>query len=218
MNKYRRRSLFRHNRLRLLPPLLSAEWPARNKPRASRWGGRPHARNSPPRLPDAAHHFPGAQPPAATQRIEQPAKYARPRFLLRRHVKTKRPHRYRPGTVALREIRKYQKSSELLIRKLPFQRLVKEIAQAFKTDLRFQSCAILALQEAAEAFMVALFEDTNLCAIHAKRVTIQPKGMRPRSLFVLRHHLRLCQRGLLTLPTPFSDMQLARRIRGRDRA
>ncbi len=97
----------------------------------------------------------------------------------------KKPHRFRPGTVALREIRKYQKSTELLVRKLPFQRLVREISQEFKTDLRFQSSAILALQEASEAYMVGLFEDTNLCAIHAKRVTIMPK-----------------------------DMQLARRIRG----
>ena len=97
----------------------------------------------------------------------------------------KKPHRYRPGTVALREIRKYQKSTELLIRKLPFQRLVREIAQDFKTDLRFQSAAVLALQEAAEAYLVGLFEDTNLAAIHAKRVTIMPK-----------------------------DIQLARRIRG----
>ncbi|XP_024632010.1 histone H3.3 isoform X1 [Medicago truncatula] len=100
-----------------------------------------------------------------------------------RHVK--KPHRFRCGTVALREIRKYQKSTELLIRKLPFQRLVREIAQDFKTDLRFQSHAVLALQEAAEAYLVGLFEDTNLCAIHAKRVTIMPK-----------------------------DIQLARRIRG----
>ena len=94
-------------------------------------------------------------------------------------------HRYRPGTVALREIRKYQKSTELLIRRLPFQRLVREIAAEFKNDLRFQSTAILALQEASEAYLVSLFEDTNLCAIHAKRVTIMPK-----------------------------DIQLARRIRG----
>ena len=89
----------------------------------------------------------------------------------------KKPHRYRPGTVALREIRRYQKSTELLIRKLPFQRLVREIAQDFKTDLRFQSTAILALQEASEAYLVGLFEDTNLCAIHAKRVTIMPKDI-----------------------------------------
>lgn len=127
----------------------------------------------------------------------------------------------RPGTVALREIRKYQKSTDLLIRKLPFQRLVREIAQDFKADLRFQNSAILALQvlfdlsarvclslcvcvrvsvclspcvcvdvclgvqEASESYLVSLFEDTNLCAIHAKRVTIMPK-----------------------------DIQLARRIRG----
>jgi histone H3 len=97
----------------------------------------------------------------------------------------KKPHRYRPGTVALREIRKFQKTTELLIRKLPFQRLVREISNDFKTDLRFHSQALLALQEAAEAYLVGLFEDTNLCAIHAKRVTIMPK-----------------------------DLQLARRIRG----
>lgn len=77
------------------------------------------------------------------------------------------------GTVALREIRRYQKSTELLIRKLPFQRLVREIAQDFKSDLRFQSSAIGALQESVEAYLVSLFEDTNLCAIHAKRVTIR---------------------------------------------
>ncbi|KAJ4922686.1 hypothetical protein JOQ06_024371 [Pogonophryne albipinna] len=74
----------------------------------------------------------------------------------------KKPHRYRPGTVALREIRRYQKSTELLIRKLPFQRLVREIAQDFKTDLRFQSSAVMALQESSEAYLVGLFEDTNL--------------------------------------------------------
>ncbi|XP_065193786.1 uncharacterized protein LOC135824979 [Sycon ciliatum] len=90
----------------------------------------------------------------------------------------KRPHRFRPGTVALREIRRYQKSTELLIRKLPFQRLVREIAHDFKTDLRFQSAAICAIQEACEAYLVGLFEDTNLCAIHAKRVTIMPKDMK----------------------------------------
>lgn len=77
----------------------------------------------------------------------------------------KKPHRFRPGTVALREIRRYQKSTDLLIRKLPFQRLVREIAAGFKEDLRFQSSAIAALQEASEAYMVGLFEDTNLCAV-----------------------------------------------------
>ncbi len=93
--------------------------------------------------------------------------------------------RHRPGVIALREIRKYQRSTELLIRKLPFQALVREISQDFKLDLRFQSFALLALQEACEAYLVGLFEDINQCAIHAKRVTIMPK-----------------------------DIQLARRIRG----
>ena len=98
----------------------------------------------------------------------------------------KKPHRFRPGTVALREIRRYQKSTELLIRKLPFQRLVREIAQDFKTDLRFQSSAVMALQEAAEAYLVSLFEDTNLAAIHAKRVTIQPKDLVRSGFSLLR--------------------------------
>jgi histone H3 len=90
---------------------------------------------------------------------------------------SKKPHRYRPGTVELREIRRYQKSTELLLRKLPFQRLVCEIAQDFKSDQRFQSSAVAALQEASEAYLVGLFEDTNRCAIHAKRVTIMPKDI-----------------------------------------
>ncbi|XP_072988396.1 histone H3.3-like [Typha latifolia] len=89
----------------------------------------------------------------------------------------KRPHRFRPGTVALREIRKFQKTTELLIRKMPFQRLVREIAQDFKMDLRFQSHAVLALQEAAESYIIGMFEDANLCAIHAKRVTIMTKDI-----------------------------------------
>ena len=89
----------------------------------------------------------------------------------------KKPHRYRPGTVALREIRKYQKSTEFLIRKAPFQRLVREITQGHKGDLRFQSSALGASQEASEAYLVGLFEDTNLCAIYAKRVTIMPKDI-----------------------------------------
>jgi len=91
--------------------------------------------------------------------------------------RVRKSHRYRPGTVALREIRRYQKSTDLLIRKAPFQKLVREIAQDLKSDLRFQSTAVLALQEASEAYLIALFEDTNLCAIHAKRVTIMPRDM-----------------------------------------
>ena len=88
-----------------------------------------------------------------------------------------KPHRYRAGTVALKDIRHYQGSTALLIRKLPFQRVVREIAQDFKTDLRFQSAAVLCLQEAAEAYLVRLFDDANLCAIHARRVTIMPKDL-----------------------------------------
>ena len=96
-----------------------------------------------------------------------------------------KPHRYRAGTAALKDIRHFQGSTALLIRKLPFQRLVREIAQDYKTDLRFQSAVVLCLQEVMEAYLVRLFDDANLCAIHARRVTIMPK-----------------------------DIQLARRIRG----
>ncbi|KAJ7180626.1 histone-fold-containing protein [Mycena filopes] len=89
----------------------------------------------------------------------------------------KKTHRFRPGTVALQEIRTYQKRTDRLIRRLPFQRLVREIAQEFKANLRFQSAALDALQEAAEHYLVVLFEDTQACAIHAKRVTIMSKDM-----------------------------------------
>ena len=91
---------------------------------------------------------------------------------------TKKPRRYQPGTVALREIRRYQKSTELLIRKLPFQRLVRELAQDLgKVNIRFQSGVIMVLQEALEAYIVGLLKDANLCAVHAKRVTIMPKDI-----------------------------------------
>ena len=81
------------------------------------------------------------------------------------------------GTYALREVRHYQKTTKLLIRKLPFQRLVREIAQDMQNDLRFQGAALLALQEAVEAYLVRLFEDANISAIHAKRVTVMPKDI-----------------------------------------
>lgn len=98
----------------------------------------------------------------------------------------KKPHRFRPGTVALREIRRYQRSTNLLIRKLPFARLAREITNNVAPEpFRWTAEGLLALQEATEDFIVHLLEDCNLCAIHAKRVTIMPK-----------------------------DMQLARRIRG----
>jgi len=93
--------------------------------------------------------------------------------------------RYRPGTVALRDIHKFRHSGELLLSKLPFQRLVREVAQEYTNAPRFQASAVLALQEAAEAYLVGLFQDPQLCAVHAKRVTVISK-----------------------------DIQLARRIRG----
>ncbi|KAF8640135.1 hypothetical protein AX17_001371 [Amanita inopinata Kibby_2008] len=127
----------------------------------------------------------GGRPPRRSELDIQPRGY---------HAQgQKKPRRFRPGTVALREIRKYQKSTDLLLQKLPFARLVREIALDMTTDmneygeggLRWQSSALLALQEATEAYLVHLFEDANLCAIHAKRVTLMTR-----------------------------DIQLARRIRG----
>ncbi|KAF9204980.1 centromeric DNA-binding histone H3-like protein cse4 [Haplosporangium sp. Z 27] len=108
-------------------------------------------------------------------------------------IAPRKPPRYKPGTVALREIRQYQKSTDLLLKKLPFSRVVRELASSYVTSmsygsnvgLRWQGAALLALQEASEAYLVHLFEDANLCAIHAKRVTIMQR-----------------------------DIQLARRIRG----
>ena len=117
---------------------------------------------------------------------QRPGKQAAIRLSTKRPIPRRKPKRYRPGTVALREIRRYQKSASLLIRKLPFQRLVREVTQDIgQANLRFQASAVLALQEACEAYLVGLFEDANCCAIHAKRVTIMPR-----------------------------DIQLARRIRG----
>ena len=100
--------------------------------------------------------------------------------------KTEEKHkrRYRPGTLALQEIRKYQKSTELLIRKLPFMRLVQEIGQQFMSGIKFQGTVVNALQEASEAYLISLFENSNLCAIHAKWCTIMPKDIQ------LAHHIR----------------------------
>ena len=85
--------------------------------------------------------------------------------------------KYRPGTVALKEIRRYQRSTDLLIKKLPFQRLARSLVQEYAPSFRIKIAALSALQEGVEAYIVGLFEDTNLCAIHAKRVTIMPKDM-----------------------------------------
>lgn len=91
-------------------------------------------------------------------------------------VKTGR-RRWHPGTVALREVRHYQKSTDLLIQRAPFQRLVREVSGAQKEGLRFQSSAILAIQEATESYIVSLLADTNLACIHAKRVTVMPRDL-----------------------------------------
>jgi len=145
-----------------------------------------------PRVPDFLSFFLSIFAMARTKHLPSKSRGARKSLAAKSVQKgkidgaVKKTHRYRPGTVALREIRRYQQSTELLIKKLPFQRLVKEIAGTCSLAVcRFQGAAVLALQEASEAYLVGLFEDTNLCAIHAKRVTIQPK-----------------------------DIQLARRIRG----
>lgn len=119
----------------------------------------------------------------------QPLKRAKfqPANIMERGVKSPPRHRFKPGTRALFEIRKYQRSTDLLLSKAAFERVVRETAQLFAFDLRWQPLAIMALQHAAEALLVQVFEDANLCAIHARRVTVLPK-----------------------------DIQLARRIRGQN--
>lgn len=153
--------------------------PSVSKPSVSKpSGGRPSG-SRPSRGRSSGGRLSGGRPSLGKRRGDvqpgDPIPYAKKR-------------RYKPGTLALKEIRRYQKGTDLLLLKLPFSRLVREVALSMSTTgeiLRWQSQAIMALQEAAEAFLVHLFEDTNLCAIHAKRVTIMQK-----------------------------DMQLARRIRG----
>jgi histone H3 len=118
--------------------------------------------------------------------------------------------RYRPGTVALKEIRRYQKTTELLLRAAPFQRLVREISETFKTDFRYQAGALHALQEATEAYIIGLFEDTNLCAIHANRWEAVNGIMRVELIFIfiyIFHRVTIMPR----------DVQLAMRIRGEGR-
>ena len=100
----------------------------------------------------------------------------------------KKPHRYHPGLLALWEIRRYQQSTESLIRKTPFNKLIKEISQEYRicpegpgtpsVQVCFQSTALATLQEAAENYLVGLLEDMNLLAVHAKRVTVMPCDIR----------------------------------------
>ena len=121
---------------------------------------------------------------------KQPRKHISHKVLRKGIVPTggiKKPHRYRPGMVALREIRRYQRSTENLIKRTPFQKLIREISQEYRicpegpgtpsVQVCFQSTAIAALQEAAENFIVGLFEDVNLLAIHARCVTIMPRDI-----------------------------------------
>lgn len=89
----------------------------------------------------------------------------------------KKQHRYRPGAKALLEIKRFQRSTETLIRKAPFNRLAREIATNIKKDVRFQMEAVEALQVSSEDFLVDVFQDANLCAIHAKRCTLQVKDI-----------------------------------------
>ena len=133
-----------------------------------------------------------------TRTKSRSTKGSQPKYRYRTHVRrdgtkikvplptkgsVRKPRRFRPGTVALREIRKYQKSTDLLIRKVPFQRLVREVCCGLtKTlglgyDLRFQSTALLALQEGAESYLVNMFSQCNDICLHAKRVTLQPKDI-----------------------------------------
>ena len=121
-------------------------------------------------------------PSVASKRKDQAKKK---RDEIEADYRKRRQHRFKPGTVALREIKRYQKSTKNLMKRAPFQRLLKSVFESLGISFRIQSVAIGIYQEAAEAYLVGLFEDSNLCAIHAKRVTIMSK-----------------------------DMQLARRIRG----
>ena len=125
-----------------------------------------------PKLPDSG------KAPRKQLQLKTLKKKGRAKGGVKKLLLKKKPHRYRPGTVALWEIRRYQKFTKLLIRKLPFQRLVRELAQDLgKINIRFQSGAIMALQEASEAYLIGLLEDANLCTVYAKRVTIMRKDI-----------------------------------------
>ena len=161
----------------------SVERPAKVHHQSQRWPAKSHARRPRVtlRLTGSCHPSTSLAQKSETELghrvLDWTAEQKRKIHEARMQGRLVKPHQYRAGTVALKDIHHYQASTALLIRKLPFQRLVREIAQDFKTDLRFQSTAILCLQEAAEAYLVKLFDDANLCAIHARRVTIMPKDI-----------------------------------------
>ncbi|KAG7174466.1 histone H3-5-like [Homarus americanus] len=127
---------------------------------------------SPP-FPSPAEETPEATPTTSEKRKKSTSFYKK-----KRRTPGKRKLRFRPGTVALREIRHFQRGTNLLIPKLPFSRLVREILVGFRKDFRVQSLALMALQEAAECYIVGLLEMANLCSIHAKRVTIYPQDLK----------------------------------------
>jgi histone H3 len=128
-----------------------------------------------PAKPNNNNRPPHTRAPRKSRKPQKAAARKQRRGASTPHIK--KPHRFRPGMVALRQIREYQKSTALLLRRGPFQRLVRELTQEYHSDLRYQAAAVEALQQAAEAYLVSLFEDTNWCAIHARRVTIQPRDM-----------------------------------------
>jgi histone H3 len=125
------------------------------------------------RVKQTAHKSTGGAPPC----LHLATKAAR--VAAQKAISIRKPHRWHPGTVAAREIRKFHKTTDLLIKKSPFQHLVREIVEQVprKSDLQMQSTALLALQEAAEYFMVDVFNNTKLCASQAKRITIMRKDM-----------------------------------------
>ena len=153
---------------------------------------------------------------------KQPRKFPASK-LLRKGIKSAggigKPRGYRPSLVALREIRRYQSSTENLIKRTPFQRLIREISQEYRiqpngpgtpsVQVRFQSTAIAALQEAAENYIVGLFEDVNLLAIHARRVTIMPRDIRLALRIRGDHH-----RWRIPTEDPSRDKRLGKRTEG----
>ena len=113
----------------------------------------------------------------------------------------KKKRRFRPGTVALREIHQYQKSTKLLIRRTPFQWVIYEIMRGIRNDLRIQAAAVWCLQEVAEAYLVGLFKDSNLCAIHAKWVTIMPRDVQEEYVERKLRDFLACNKNLVLFRT-----------------
>ncbi|KAL6046370.1 histone H3.3-like [Balamuthia mandrillaris] len=127
------------------------------------------------RTKQTARKSTGGKAPRKVLATKKAAVLAKPSF--GRFAAVQKPHRYRPGTVALREIRTFQKSTDLIIRRVAFERLIREIAQDFRCGLRFAKPALNAIQQATEAYLVGLFADANLCALHGKRTSVMPKDV-----------------------------------------